>query len=479
MTAAEPTPETWNQREESELRQWVLKDPGVRALIVSRLAASLGITALSYGTMVYLATVGASQFTISLVGGTQYLAALLFGIGGGALAEATSKRRAMVVPYLLQAVACFVVPAVWGASVSSLIVLVFVVAMLGQVATPALKAATALVSTPAMVAVVAAMISIASGIGAAIGSAFLAPMLIKVASLETLLYVTGGVLALGAVRAIGLPGEMGTIPLRRAMREIAWRTTVPSLKRTAAWLWENRTVAAMILIGSIVLALFDGLNTLMPVYVRDVLGADPTNTVYILAPGGLGFLAGTLLGPWLMDRHGERALGVMALTILSLGYVLFGLIDLIWPVLAPVSPLRLLTLAGIDLSPRMQAVGLISILTALGSTGAGAAVQTYINRYVILARQPSTFGMQEVLDNSIALIAILSLGALSTAIGPKLVFVLAPPLIIGAVIALIRVCFRVTDRDPPAARAILKALLDPSREGDPRLAGRPAGGDGP
>ena len=110
---------------------------------------------------------------------------------------------------------------------------------------------------------------------------------------------------------------METASLTRAARTTDWRKTVPTLRNTAEWLLANRKVGAMLLVGSIVVALFDGLNTLMPVYVRDVLEADPTATVYILAPGGIGFLVGTALGPWLMDRRGERALGVIALMLLS------------------------------------------------------------------------------------------------------------------------------------------------------------------
>ena len=218
----------------------------------------------------------------------------------------------------------------------------------------------------------------------------------------------------------------------------------------------------MILVGSIVVALFDGLNTLMPVYVRDVLGEDPTNAAYILAPGGIGFMVGTALGPWWMNRRGERAVGVMGLAILSLGYVLFGLIDIVAPFLALISPLRLLDLFGFTLTPEIEAAGLISILTAFGSTGTGAAVQTYVNRYVLLARQATTFGMQEVLDNAMTLFAVLTLGALATALGPRLVFIVAPPLIVLVVVGLIRMGFHVTAQDPPQTRVILHALLNTS-----------------
>jgi MFS family permease len=448
--------------DEKALRQRVLRNSGVRALILSRFASVLGITTLSYGAMIYLATTGAPQFVISLMGATGYVAALAFGIGGGALSDAMSKRRAMVTAYALQAAACFIVPTVWGASIPSLLFLIFLVASLGQIVTPAVKAATALVTTAAQVAVVAAIISVAGGIGSAVGTAFLAPFLINSGSLQSVAYVAGLVLALGAVRAWWLPSEKQSASLRQAARSIDWPASVPTLHRTAEWVSANRKVGAMILVGSIVVALFDGLNTLMPVYVRDVLGEDPTNAAYILAPGGIGFMVGTALGPWWMNRRGERAVGVMGLAILSLGYVLFGLIDIVAPFLALVSPLRLLDLFGFTLTPEIEAAGLISILTAFGSTGTGAAVQTYVNRYVLLARQATTFGMQEVLDDAMTLFAVLTLGALATGLGPRLAFIVAPPLIVLVVVGLIRMGFHVTAQDPPQTRVILNALLNTS-----------------
>jgi MFS family permease len=224
-----------------------------------------------------------------------------------------------------------------------------------------------------------------------------------------------------------------------------------------------------------VVALFDGMNTLMPVYVRDVLGADPTFTVYIMAPGGIGFLVGSALGPWLMDRKGERTLAISALMILVLSFVLFGLIDLVAPLLAPFSPLRLLGAFGIALTPPMQAAGMIAILTAFGSTATGAAVQTYINRNVILARQAATFGMQEVLDNALILFAVLALGMIATVFGSRVVFVAAPILVVAIVVGLIQMSFRLTDRDTPEARRIVQALFDTSEE---RLGADTTGGAG-
>src|SRR5215211_3703476 len=145
------------EEQEQTLRKRAMQDPAVRALIGSRLASVLGIATLTYGAMIYLASIGAPQFVISLMGATRYLAALLFGIGGGALADAMSKRTAMVTAYALQAAACFIIPTVWGISGTSLIVLIFVVSMLGQIATPAVKAATSLLTSAPPVPVVTAV----------------------------------------------------------------------------------------------------------------------------------------------------------------------------------------------------------------------------------------------------------------------------------------------------------------------------------
>lgn len=455
--------------EEEDLRQRVLRNPGVRALIVSRFASVLGITTLSYGAMIYLAATGAPQLAISVLGATSYVAALAFGIGGGALSEAMSKRRAMITAYALQAAACFILPTLWGPSIPGLLVLIFVIAALGQIVTPAVKAATALVATTSQVAAVAAIISVAGGIGAAAGTAFLAPFLIKAGSLQAVAYVAGSVLAIGAVRAWWLPPEAQSASLRQGVRDVDWVASVPTLRRTAEWVSANRQVGAMILVGSMVVALFDGMNTLVPVYLRDVLQTSPTNAALILAPGGIGFFVGTALGPWWMNRRGERAVGVAALSILSLGFVLFGVIDVVAPYLAPISPLRVLERFGFDLTPEIEAAGLISILTAFGSTGAGAAVQTYVNRYVLLARQATTFGMQEVLDNTLTVFAMLTFGGLATSFGPRVVFLIAPPLLVLVVVGLIRVGFRITAQDAPQTRAILRALLTPAPGNRPDL----------
>jgi hypothetical protein len=75
--------------------------------------------------------------------------------------------------------------------------------------------------------------------------------------------------------------------------------------------------------------------------------------------------------------------------------------------------------------------------------------------------------MQEVLDNTLTLFAILTFGGLATSFGTQAVFLIAPPLLVLVVVGLIRIGFRIRAQDTPQTRVILRALLGPSIKRDP------------
>src|SRR6478735_8577940 len=92
----------------------VLKHDDVRILAVSRAAVKMAGSTLSYGSMVYLAQIGSSQLQISTVSASQYLAAVIFGMQGGMLADALSKRMALLAGFIAQAALCLLIPIFLG-----------------------------------------------------------------------------------------------------------------------------------------------------------------------------------------------------------------------------------------------------------------------------------------------------------------------------------------------------------------------------
>jgi MFS family permease len=444
----------------------IAREPGVQELVLARAASKLGIATLSYGGMVYLAREGASDITVVLVSASGYLAALLFGLQGGTLADILPKRWALAIGLGLQALLCFLTPTFVGTDVLPLIALLFLVSAISQVTTPAMKSAVTLVTTMAEVVAVSALIGLIGSLGSAVGSTFLAPLLIRYSGIRAVMYVAGLVLGVAAIRALRLPDESERV---RPNQEGLFRESFVTPKRMAQWAASSPGVASMVLVGGLVVALFEAINSLLPVYVREVLHADPALSVYIFAPAGVGFLIGTVLSPLLIRLIGERWVAAISLLCIAGGAILFGTVHRVAPTLAPYSPLRIVEPFGVDLSDAILAAGFIVIPTNFGSTAAAASVQAFINKFVPLERQGRTFGMQEVIEQAVTIIALISLGGISSLAGAQVVYLVSPFIVIMVGVWFVRYSYRVVGENQPERRQAAQALVTGRGLGDPEM----------
>ena len=438
----------------------LLKRPTMQILAISRMATTLGIVTLSYGAMVYLAEKGEPQIVISMFGVTRYAAALAFGLAGGVLADQMSKRNALVYAYVLQAILCFAVPPIFGTDLPQLFVVMVLSSILGQLTIPAIKAATSLVATPMEVASASALITVTSGVSSALGSALLAPLLIKFGGIQAVMYGSGVILLIGAIRSRGLPNEPDKHSFWKAFDHVEWRTTLPSPNDTARWLVAHKGVGTILISGALVLGIFDAVSSVMPVYLRDVLHISPVDTVYVMAPGGIGFALGTMVGPLLINRIGERPIATASIIAMAAGCFGFYLIAHVTPFLAPLSPLGLLQVFFKHPIPaEVKAASVLSIPLALGSTMGGAAAQAYVNRRVPLSLQGSTFGRQELINNAVALMLVLLFGIVSTAVGPRVVFVIGPTVVFVMAVWFGQYSYRHSGAVAPSFGTVAHALL--------------------
>lgn len=437
----------------------------IRALALSRGASRLAMTTVSYGTMVYLATQGGTQLQISLISAATYLSAVLFGVQGGMLADSISKRMAITGGYLAIAAMYLFLPLIAGESVSTLLLIMFLSSTVMQVVSPSLKSAVALVSKPKDVAVVATSVTIASSVASAAGSSFLAPILVKTVGLTPLMYLAAVLMLYGAWATLKLPKTEIGEKFGAAVKQIGWREQMFSLRQTGTWINHNRRIGALILVGAIAVAMFEAFNTLIPIYVRDVLKSDPTNAVYIFAPAGIGFLVGMYFTPALIDTIGARKLAVVSVFIMSVSMVLFGMIEVIAPFVAPFSPLRVIGwMFDVQISKVILAASAIALPANFGSTAAGSAIVAYINQRVPLEKQGTTFGLQEVQENVATLILVMSLGTISGWIGPKAVFIISPVVAFAMMCWLIVYSYRVTGQEEITMREALDELVDTSKD---------------
>jgi MFS family permease len=441
----------------------VLRHTPVRIVALSRFLSRMGAQIMTYGIMVFLAAAGASQFEISVANSAGFLAALLFGLQGGMLADSRPKRQILLVGFAALGAVCLLTPWLLGTSDLDLLVVIFVSSAISQVVTPGLKSIVAIVSTPAELATTSALVNILGSIGSSIGSTLIAPVLIKRSGIEAILIAAGILYLLSAIRIYRLPAAeaFGKIEITRNWRELDWKPRALSLRYNANWIMANRPIASMLLVAALSAALLHGQDALIPLYVRDVLDQDPTNSVYIFILSGVGFFVGAAISPRVIHAYGERRVAVCSLLLMAVSISLLGVIELVATPLSYLSPFRLLnTFFDTQLSNAVLAAGVIAFPANLGSTMCLQAVQVYVNRTVPENQQGGIFGLQQVQENAFNLVVIILLGAIATVTGPQYVFLIAPVVVALIGLALISYSFRHTTGKTPHLTESIDFLIE-------------------
>ncbi len=441
----------------------VLGHQPVRIVALSRFLSRAGGQIMSYGIMVFLAAAGASQLEISFAKAAAFLAALLFGLQGGMLADSRPKRQILLFGFAVLAGVCFLTPFLLGTSNGDLLFVIFVSSAINQVVGPGMKSIVAIVATPAELATTSALVNIVGSIGSSIGSTLIAPVLIKQSGIDAILIAAGIFYLLSAVRIYRLPSAeaLGKSEATKGLRSLDWKPRALSLRYNANWIMANRPVASMLLVAALSASLLHGVTALVPLFVRDVLDSDPANSVYIFFLSGVGFFVGAAISPRLIRVYGERRVAVVSLVLMATSIILLAFIDAVAKPLSFLNPFQLTNYFDLtDMSDAVLAAGVISFPANLGSTMCLQAVQVYINRTVPENQQGGIFGLQQVQENALNLIVIMLLGGLAALTGPQYIFFFAP-IVVGLVgLALIAYSYRHTTGQLPGLGTSIHFLTE-------------------
>jgi MFS family permease len=398
----------------------VLANRAFQLILASRFLAETGQQALQYGALVAIVREGGGSFESALIGVAASLPAATISLFGGAVADTFPRRVALVVGYLLQGLACLLVPFLYGVELGALVALILVVGVFGQLSGPSEQSIVPLVVNDHQLATANSFKDLASSAGQVVGTAFLAPILVKAFGVTPVIYLSGVLLVLAGVRLFALRTRRGR---RKVQLRLPGVTTVAG---AVPWLRKERAVAAML-----VLAVLAGTASLIvtalgPQYVQTVLDADAANTVYVFAPAAIGGLAALSFVPRQAARAGERKAAVAGFFIVTLTLLGFGLINPLAELLGPLNPLT-----ALGLSEEVATAALLALPFGFGITTVAAAVQTYFNRYVPELLQGRVFALQSALKNGVAIVPLLVLGALATAVGVETVLLIFPIIMLG------------------------------------------------
>lgn len=422
-------------------------------VLASRFLSDAGQQALAYAALVAVVRGGGSALEAALVGVAALVPPMALGLYGGAVADALPKRLALAVTYNLQALLCFIVPPTVGTDLPVLLLLIFAVNTLGQVSGPTESSILPLVTSEAELASAASLVNFASAAGAAVGTALLAPVLVRAFGVDTVIYVVGVLLLLAASRIFDLPTE-------ERRREIRWHLPRARVRAAVQWLARERAVGTMVLVGVLAGTANVVVQTLAPRYVQSALDTDAADTVYVFAPSALGLALALASAPALMRRWGERLAALAGVFVTTASLVLLGLVGPLTDIVDPVNPIRLLEVAGIGLGERLRTASLLALPIGFGVALAATSVQTYINRRVPLSIQGRTFAMQSSLRNGAAIVPLLTLGAAASAFGVERVLLASPGVLLVLAVALVALSLRFAGRAPPGRLEVLRSFWE-------------------
>lgn len=400
-------------------------------LLFSKALSEAARDTAKYAALVAVVSSNGSVFESSLMTVAMLVPSALFGLYAGEVADSLPKRTIIAGGYALAAVSCLLIPTIFSTDVGPLVALVFFVTAFGQLAGPAEDSVVPLVVSKRQVASATSMLGLASSLGTAFGAALLAPLLLKLTSVRVVMYVAGFLFMAAATRVLHTYSkrDVGTGVLRLSRK---------TYSDTFTWLFAHPSVATMVGVSVLAGVANVFMTALAPIYVRDVLGADPRDTVFVLGPAGVAATASLLVAPWLIQWRGERLTAVAGLALVIASLVALGLVGRgVSELVDPLNPIRLGEALGLRLSPEVRTAAWLSVPLGLGSGLTTNAVKIYINRRVPLMYQGRAFAAQSVLQSGIAIVPLLAASGLASLFGVSTVLVLAPVAIYGLVLLLI------------------------------------------
>lgn len=435
-------------------------------VVASRFLSEMGQDAVLFGTIV---AVAGNPFQAALLAVARAGPAATLGLAGGVVADALPRRIALGAGYAALSGLCAFVPLVLDTSFGALFLLVGSLSTFNQVTSPSEKAVIPLVSSRAQIATAAAVLSVAAAIGSGIGGGAVAPVIMKTTGIRTLLFVCSAILALAALRVFSLPLER-EVGVKQGLERLRLTNLDLGLRAAVDWLLGWPAVATMMTAGVVVSVLNVSMRTLGPSYVGTALDAHPADAVYVFAPGSIASLVAVVTCPKLIDRFGERWLAAGAVFLQTGALFGLALVDQVAPALAPISPANAVRLLGQHPSDALLAASFISIFIGFSASLSSLAVQTYLNRRVPAIHQGRTFGLQSMLNNGVAIVPLILLGALADVASVKAILFWAPWLVMIVIYALLLLASRMSGRERPRGREVLASFWeepDPAGENQP------------
>jgi MFS-type transporter involved in bile tolerance (Atg22 family) len=174
------------------------------------------------------------------------------------------------------------------------------------------------------------------------------------------------------------------------------------------------------------------------------------------------------IAPKVIDNMGERWGAAIAVFMMSLGLFTLAFVDVLAPILGPLSPMNVVRLFGFEPTDEILAASFVSMFTGFAVSMSSISVQTYVNRRVPMIQQGRVFGLQSLLGNAAALVPLLLVGFIAAAFSIEMVMFITPWMVFAGVFMLLLMTNRWAGEEPMSKGEVLSSFwAEPSGEDPP------------
>lgn len=311
------------QLPERAVERGLLTNPAFLAIWGAQILSQVAANAITFALIVLVAELTKSNTSSSFLILFAIVPAVLFGIIAGVVVDRSDRKKVLVITNVLRAVA--VVPLlIAGETIATAYIVNFLIAAITTFFVPAESATLPTIVRKADLMLANSLFTFTFNGAFLFGFILLAPVVIRLAGYEALFVLTAAMFGLSALLCLILPATpRPSAHLGVEIAGAAVAQTRAGIGEAFRYLRRSPVVAWSLVYVALTYTLVAVAGALAPGFVREVLGTDERNVIIIVAPAGLGVIAGIGLLTLVRKRIGHPhaiglGLGLCALALVGL-----------------------------------------------------------------------------------------------------------------------------------------------------------------
>jgi MFS family permease len=439
---APPSPdETALQVGQVDLSMW--RNRNFLLLWLAQAISQTAQNAIWYGIVILVQTRSHSSTQLSLAVLTLIIPSVAFGVLAGVYVDRWDKRSVLIATNLIRGAIAFAYVA-FGVQemlpLSLLFVVNFLFSTVGQFFAPAESAMIPAIVPRSRLLQANSLFHLTFTASQLIGLVVLGPLLVKVGGTNVLFITMASAIVLCGALVWPLPSRSGVhSPGVPSTEQEALRGVWHDVQDIGNFVLRDRVIALAMVQWTIGAILGLVVATLVPGFAEQKLHVRAEDAVFIMAPAGIGMVAGTaVLNRW-GDRVEKHFLTNVGLFLVAICLGMCGGLAFLGAWLTDGSPPLIdVPMLG-EVSVLVPPIMLLALIAGLGFVAIMVPTQTYLQERAPAERRGRVFAVQLMLSNFASIVPLLLLGGLADLMGVDKTLVLIGVLILIAGVLSVRI----------------------------------------